>query len=784
MNLKFNCILIALLLITSGAIGKRRSPKQAAQLAKGFVVKQQQNGRIRTATAKRKVQQAIYDGSGCYVFNVGSDEGFVVVSADDRTEAVLGYTTTGTFNKENISDNLRWWLGEYDKEIATLDKLQIDKETLTKPKTHEPITPLIQTHWNQDTPYNLKTPSNGKRRTATGCVATAMAQVFYYHKMDKTTTKIPAYTTGSHKFAMPELPATTFDWDKMRTTYQDEDSDEGAMEVAKLMLYCGQAVQMDYGYDASGAWLQGGNIERFFGFAPGITLLSRHECTVAQWDSLIYKEIAEGRPVIYTGDKQNKGYKSGHAFVCDGYDGKGYFHINWGWGGMEDGFFKLAILNPENQGTGGVAGKDGYAIAQTAVLGLSKTAVPHDYIKDYPRLTVANTSLTQTYDTRREKSQNFHIAGLFLRVWNTSKHMRSYDYGWALYKDNRFLNIVDQRSINNIETGYSANYTASLTLGADLEEGKYVLTPVFREKDTEEWTKCVDETDRCYEITIYEKRMDIAAAQKKLSLKINEVEIHGKKEVNNALELIINITNNTKYNTPELYLLDNGSIETAIDLSLDPDSTGTFSLHFTPTRAGKHVLKLSPTKYEKNYLYVDTIVVEEAKKMELTHNIEVTSRGENSNNLLKGNDFCISVTSKNKGQYHYHAPLLCTLYKFKENGYGFSIDHQSKEVDIKVGDSITTTFAFNNLETNATYCVTIAHKSEGAYTYPGEQSYSYKTQVPTAIDKNLRNDPDKPLIVYNIQGKKVAQTTASDLQQVLSRLPKGVYIVDGRKVSR
>jgi hypothetical protein len=60
---------------------------------------------------------------------------------------------------------------------------------------------------------------------------------------------------------------------------------------------------------------------------------------------------------------------AGHAFVCDGYDGNGLYHFNWGWGGAYDGYFKLAILNPET-GQVGSGSSDGYAYGQEIVIGI------------------------------------------------------------------------------------------------------------------------------------------------------------------------------------------------------------------------------------------------------------------------------------------------------------------------------------------------------------------------------------------------------------------------------
>jgi hypothetical protein len=88
--------------------------------------------------------------------------------------------------------------------------------------------------------------------------------------------------------------------------------------------------------------------------------------TDSQWIQLLKGELDNGRPMVYGGFSDS----GGHAFVCDGYQGDDYFHINWGWGGQSDGYFRLSLLNPEEQGLGGSSSLDGFSYGQDMVYGI------------------------------------------------------------------------------------------------------------------------------------------------------------------------------------------------------------------------------------------------------------------------------------------------------------------------------------------------------------------------------------------------------------------------------
>ena len=304
--------------------------------------------------------------------------GFVIVSNESRTIPILGYSDSGTFDPDNMPENMRAWLQGYADEIAWLQK-QKENNTVTVTKsrtrggnTKADIPPLVTTKWNQRAPYNNLCPTySGNNRAVTGCAATAMAQVMYYHKWPiEATTAIPGYTING--VTRPSLDAIIFDWGNMKETYTGSETDETAKAVATLMQYCGYSIEMDYGPESGAYTIKvAGALKDYFDYNDETTcVVSRIFYTSDKWRDIIYHELSERRPVLYAG--QSTG--GGHAFVCDGYKNENstdYFHINWGWGGQSDEYYVLSVLNPyAGQSTGGSSSNDGFHYGQLAVIGI------------------------------------------------------------------------------------------------------------------------------------------------------------------------------------------------------------------------------------------------------------------------------------------------------------------------------------------------------------------------------------------------------------------------------
>lgn len=309
--------------------------------------------------------------AGLYIFDKGSESGFIILSADDVAAPMLGFCDHGTYDENTISPEMKWWLAEYGRQIeyARENSAPVYKEMPTR-GVKDAIAPLVKTKWDQGTPYNLMTPDIDGKNCVAGCVATAMAQVMKYWNYPEIgsgegecTVTLPE--GGSRKEKM-QFDEQEFDWANMLDTYKGNATDEQNQAVAYLMKACGYAVGMNYGLKQSSAALYyvSTSLISKFGYNRNIQFCQRDYYSLSDWSDLIYDELSAGRPVAYGGQSKD----GGHAFICDGYDSDGYFHFNWGWSGVSDGYFLLNALNPNSLGIGANGG--GYNFSQDVIVGI------------------------------------------------------------------------------------------------------------------------------------------------------------------------------------------------------------------------------------------------------------------------------------------------------------------------------------------------------------------------------------------------------------------------------
>lgn len=309
-----------------------------------------------------------------YIFNKKGADGYLILSADDLAYPVLGYVEEGSFSQETMAPALKWWLEEYGRQIefaASKNAAPAMKSPAKSVNSEwEAVPPMVTTRWNQDNPYNLKCPKLNDKLCVTGCVATSMAQVMNYFKYPEVGEGTISYTPTTLKKKLTlNFSKTPFDWDNMLNYYiQGDYTDEQADAVAYLMKACGYATQMQYSPDTSGT--AGENIASalrdYFKYDGNCRSEARMPYSWSEWSAMIYNNLKNVGPLVINGSSMY----GGHSFVCDGYDGNGYFHFNWGWGGVSDGYYALDALNPSAQGIGGYAG--GYNFNQDAIVGIQK----------------------------------------------------------------------------------------------------------------------------------------------------------------------------------------------------------------------------------------------------------------------------------------------------------------------------------------------------------------------------------------------------------------------------
>lgn len=474
-------ILIALMAILFTLEGKAEpiSSAQALKNAQVFLqergIAMPQKGMRRAPSANATQEQAPF-----YVFNIGDNGGFVIASGDDRTPTVLGYSDSGRMDLDSLPDNLKYWLGFYEEQIKNLDNSgNINSGQKRAAAVRTLVSPMVTSRWDQVSPFNNNCPkSSDGSRCVTGCVATAMAQVMYYHRKNSTPevlANIPGYTCNEGKVQVKEtLAGAPIDWNNMVDAYGYYAPPHTLIQeqaVADLMFYCGSSINMNYSPSGSGASTISvpAALVKYFDYDDGVKWERREGHTDAEWESMVYDELERGNPIIYSG-----GF---HAYVVDGHDGKGYVHINWGWSGWDDGYFLLSVASGSDDEMGG------YGHNQNAIFG----AVPNG---DFPRLTNRGLSLTGSATVSNISTLSTIPVSFSLTVANLTGQAGSFEQAIGLYKNGELLSVVKELpNISNMADNGTKKQSVSLGLDATLPHGVYTLVPLSRTASAEKWRK-------------------------------------------------------------------------------------------------------------------------------------------------------------------------------------------------------------------------------------------------------------------------------------------------------
>lgn len=287
--------------------------------------------------------------NGYYIFD--RPEGGCVFVADDDAigRTVLGYTDQGSFDAENLPIGLQDWLSQIGVLMDAVHKGQINRQPRTSGTRRAIVSKLIKTAWNQGSPYNMLCPTSGMETCITGCVATAMAQVMKYWEWPvHGYNSIEYYDEGCNQTLSRDFTKSTYDWANMLNEYKGIYKRVNINAVATLMRDCGYAVQMHYTPEGSGASVSAEEMATYFHYSAGARDRYCGNYSTEVWHEFIRRDLDAGRPILYSGQSDT----SGHEFILDGYDTEDYYHVNWGWGGNQDGWFTITNLNGFNDEQG------------------------------------------------------------------------------------------------------------------------------------------------------------------------------------------------------------------------------------------------------------------------------------------------------------------------------------------------------------------------------------------------------------------------------------------------
>lgn len=613
-------LFVALLLASvSQALAGPRSFSQARKIAEaqaarlGITIDSKSAARARQMNGADNQAVRIVD---YYVFPNGSDRGFTIVSGDDRMPAIVGYADHGTYDEDNMPKAMAAFLASYRATVEAVKRGDSDAlrnmaeaEALRADSSAHvaaAVSPLLgDIKWNQLDPYNQMCPKyDGTNRSATGCVATAMAQVMAYWKYpDALQADIPAYTTGGSTTTdgtTVDVPGISkgerYDWDNMLPRYTSGYTQAQADAVAKLMYHCGAAVKMDYG-PQSGAYVTPAALAKYFGYDADLMMeVRRSTLTLAQWTAAIDQELAAGRPVLYGGQSSD----GGHQFVCDGSDGDGLYHINWGWGGSQDGYFDITILNPAKGGVGSGNAADGFNMGCSMIIGMQPdngkvdqplvdipSVVAYDYT--YNKYT---TGLTVTKGTRQNDAGKF---GLTLVQWwgNQVGSKLTAKVAFGISDGNGgYTLIADPENLTMDaanEYGMSTLYGTSSDVSYAFKTGTYSIYALYSTDGGTTWHKSAYYNSRPYVINVTSTTLTQQGAQLTATVTTDDTQYSGQKGT-----FHLNVTNNgdDEY-LGEIYLYTSTDAtmpddETAsVYITVPAHSTVTRDVEFAPTGEGQ-----------------------------------------------------------------------------------------------------------------------------------------------------------------------------------------------------
>lgn len=367
-----------------------------------------------------------------YVFNIG--EGFVIVSADDRVTPILGYSTESSFDAQNIPENVSFFLDGYRQEISSilaLDGLEANPDwaklsnggLLFNKDATVVVGPLLRTKWHQERYYNSQCPvdtAGPAGHAYVGCGAIVMGQLMRYWKY-------PVHGTGSHSYncnnashgngygdygrLSANFANATYYYDSMPVELTSTSTPTQINAVATLLSHCGIAVNMNYGSRGSSVSPTNivSGIKNYFGYPSTVRYITRSNVGESAWLSTIKAELDSFAPFFYGGQSTTYG---GHVWVCDGYRDDNFFHMNWGWGGLYDGYFNLGSLSRYafNYNQAAIVGLRGPHLPEPEP-DVSCLEVDNQQVKIYPNPSSNGRLVVELYGTEEHSVKVFDIGG-------------------------------------------------------------------------------------------------------------------------------------------------------------------------------------------------------------------------------------------------------------------------------------------------------------------------------------------------------------------------------------
>lgn len=718
-------------------------------------------------------------GRSCvYVFNAGSNAGFVLVSAEDRAAEVLGYSDTGSFDLDRMSPEMRNWMEGYVDEITYIRDNNVETAPQKSTNGGKKVAPLLgNIMWDQGAPYNNMCPDYDiSSKCATGCVATAMAQVMYYHRWPETGkgsyTYAPAIMGGRTLTA--DFGSTHYSWDDMTPKYDSNSSEAGCDAVAELMLHCGISVSMNYSLSSgAGSDVIPYALFNYFDYDKGVAYRQRSNYSSEEWQQIIEDEIDNGRPVIATGRSSS----GGHAFVFDGYDENGFVHVNWGWSGMSNGYFRTSALNPPLQGTGGSAG--GYNYDQQIITGIQR---PKENSCEDVELVSTEGLVPAQKTIDNGGSTDISLRGM---IYNAGWKASSFEYAMLLADaQGSTVEVYRTDAAYELEVGYGfyGPLTENVKFGK-LSDGDYKLYPVCRQHGSDgEWSRIRDE------YVGYPNYLNVSVSGDRIAFAYPDYFDLSIDEMDSPAEIYAGVpscTRATVVNGGDVNYLGDVMVTVYDSKTLRPVASGSkYKIDLAPGASAEveflDVMNLPAGDYKLAVTDDDNRIISAmrevsvkdapaqaavlttAAQLSFADNENVDARSMNITARLK----CDSGVF---GGYVY-------LYIFNESGAVIRGCLDPQYLMLKSGETADVTFsgAFENGVPGTTYVAALLLYNGSTYSYikPMESSTCVFRLAPetTGIDSAVAGDTGVKVKIYDMNGCLRPETDTETL-------PKGMYIV-------
>ena len=708
---------------------------QAKVIASGFMAsKNKPDATMRMVQKGPRLSTS--EKAAYYVFN-SSESGYVIVSGDDRCPSVLGYSDNGTFDSSQVPEAMQELLDSYAEQIKALDQ---GAKAVSLSAARPAIRPLLTCAWAQNTPYNTLLPYISGNHAVAGCVATAMAQVMYYYKWPaRPTTTIPAYTTSSLNINMPALPIVDFQWNMMQDTYLTNDTaSTAALAAAKLTLYCAQSVEANFMANGTSATTSRipMMLANYFGYKSTAHSISRDNYSSEEWAEALYSELAAGRPVVYDGKKKT----GAHAFICDGYDGNGMYHINWGWNGLSNGYFLLNVLNPDEQSIGGASGSYGYIYEQAAIVGIEPGTASGNGLE----ITTSNVLLNSYTTSRTGSSYNF-TANVSGRFYNYTSQVYGLSCGWGLYQGETLKSVLYYANNSNLKPGsYLPLNSCALNFGKNITSGTYRIVPIYSEQNAGNWRPCIGADKNYIEVTINGNTCSYnaygTAAERNYT--VNQVTFEGTKHNGRPMDINVNLTNNGNSCNDLLHMFVNGTFSATGFVSLEKGQTGDVPYKFLPTSAGTYTITFSFNEDGSDPIASRSLTITEMPAANLSGQITVLNVTNASTRIITDNMFRVKVAVTNNGATTYNEEISASLYKQTHGNYSTPVQGKSQAIVIAPGETKTLEFEFDNVTDGWKYIVRTYYYSSGTQvTLKNTSTYTIIfPEEPEFIPGDVNND--------------------------------------------